>query len=108
MPPLQHGVGTSCLSLDDGTAAMPPLQHGVTIFEVPPSGRFGPWTHRKWEIASRDGNPVREVIPVNELLCRVTFVNGALDEQFLEKLFQYGLSTSSMLTRDKALIASFG
>ena len=80
----------------------------VTIYEVPTTGRYGPWVHRKWEVCSRDGRVAREVIPATELVCEVSLQHGALTTDSLEKLSAAGYNTGAMPTRDKAIVATYG
>ena len=80
----------------------------AVIHEVPSDCRFGPWSRRRWEVRSVDGQPVIEIVPFSEIICRVNLVNGALDQDSLERLAARGLNTGAVPTRDKAIIATFG
>ena len=80
----------------------------LTVYEVPTDCRFGPWTNRRWEIKSANGQPVKDVFPSSEVLCRVFLSNGALTTESLEKLSAQGLSTGLVPTRDKAISATYG
>ena len=80
----------------------------VVIHEVPSDCRFGPWSRRRWEIRSVGGQPQTEVIPNSEVVCRVTLINGALDQDSLERLAARGLATGAIPTRDKAIVSTFG
>jgi len=80
----------------------------LTVYEVPADCRFGPWVNRRWEIKNVSGQPVREVFPASEILCRVSLSNGALTNESLEKLSAQGLSTGLVPTRDKAISATYG
>ena len=75
----------------------------VTLFWVPPGNRSGPWQARRWSIWSENGQPKREVISAEELVCKVELAGDALTQESLERLTTCGVPATGQPRRDSTL-----
>ena len=75
----------------------------VEMYAVAPAERFGPWSRRRWTVLTDELGSKQEVIPENEILCRVDLVEGALDAPSLEKLALLGVPVSGIPRLDSAI-----
>ena len=76
----------------------------VQLFRVPSSERYGPWQRRRWELWGDDtGQPYKETLSRNEVLCRVELVDAALSYASLERLAALGVLVGDMPSRDATL-----
>ena len=77
----------------------------ATLYQIPPSDRYGPWSRRKWAIWDTPGGPRKEVFGFDELLCTVEISSdGSLAPSSLERLAFAGVSLGTY-GRDRALPA---
>ena len=76
----------------------------VHLMHVPPDSRFGPWQRRPWTFwPTKEGHPKVEVVPVSEVLCKVTLQERALDLASLTTLAHLGVDVGSTPHRDRSL-----
>jgi hypothetical protein len=82
------------------------LMAEVSLMEIPRDQRFGPWERRPWHIwMTATGEPRKEVVSPEEILCQVELVNSALTPSSLEALAVLGIASGVMPGRDKSLPA---
>ena len=76
----------------------------VHLYHVPAHARFGPWQRRPWVLwPTSDGQPRTEIIPMAEVLCRVSLRDDALDMTSLMTLSKCGIDVGSTPHRDRNL-----
>ena len=76
----------------------------VQLMHVPQDSRYGPWQRRPWVLWSTpEGHPRVEIVPLSEVLCKVTLCEGALDLPSLATLSNFGIDVGSTPHRDHTL-----
>ena len=76
----------------------------VHLYHIHRDSRFGQWQRRPWELWHLDdGRPRVEVILATEVLCPVSLVEGALDQNPLATLSQLGVDVGATPHRAHSL-----
>jgi len=75
----------------------------LLVLHVAESERHGPWLRRRWSYKLKpDGTSVKEIVPLQDIICVVELIEDALTPASLEKLAQLDIARD-MPRLDKAL-----